>query len=163
MSSRQKGPDEIFCRSCGERIKEEAEICPECGVRNQGATPSSPELPFSSPGLTSPTHDPDQYETTVTDAWWYGIAGGVGLWVMVLILAGLIGTSTAGGFLTGVLALIAWASLPVATFFDIQYVRANSQWNPTTVLWLVAMLVWLVNIVAGAVYLYRRHEVLGVP
>lgn len=29
-----KKPDEVFCRSCGEPIKEEAEICPECGVRN---------------------------------------------------------------------------------------------------------------------------------
>jgi len=25
--------DEVFCTSCGETIKEQAEICPECGVR----------------------------------------------------------------------------------------------------------------------------------
>ncbi len=25
--------DEVYCTSCGEVIKEEAEICPECGVR----------------------------------------------------------------------------------------------------------------------------------
>lgn len=25
--------DEVFCTSCGESIKEEAEVCPECGVR----------------------------------------------------------------------------------------------------------------------------------
>jgi hypothetical protein len=25
--------DEVFCTSCGEIIKEEAEICPECGTR----------------------------------------------------------------------------------------------------------------------------------
>lgn len=31
---KQKGPGEIFCRSCGEAIKKEAELCPECGVRN---------------------------------------------------------------------------------------------------------------------------------
>jgi TM2 domain-containing membrane protein YozV len=30
---RQKGPDEMFCSSCGEIIKKEAEICPKCGVR----------------------------------------------------------------------------------------------------------------------------------
>ncbi|MCX2818252.1 hypothetical protein EGH25_02655 [Haladaptatus sp. F3-133] len=29
-----KQSDEVFCRSCGEPIKKEAEICPECGVRN---------------------------------------------------------------------------------------------------------------------------------
>jgi len=26
-------PDEAFCIECGERIKKRAEICPECGVR----------------------------------------------------------------------------------------------------------------------------------
>ncbi len=30
------GPDEQYCSSCGEIIKREAEICPECGVRNSG-------------------------------------------------------------------------------------------------------------------------------
>ena len=29
-----KGPDEMYCESCGEVIKKEAEICPHCGVRN---------------------------------------------------------------------------------------------------------------------------------
>lgn len=28
-----KGPDEVYCESCGEIIKKHAEICPECGVR----------------------------------------------------------------------------------------------------------------------------------
>src|SRR3989338_1001378 len=35
---RQKGTDEVFCRSCGEAIKKEAEICPHCGVRQRGST-----------------------------------------------------------------------------------------------------------------------------
>jgi TM2 domain-containing membrane protein YozV len=30
---RQKKDDEMFCSSCGEIIKKEAEICPKCGVR----------------------------------------------------------------------------------------------------------------------------------
>lgn len=32
---RSPGPDERYCSSCGEVIKREAEICPECGVRLQ--------------------------------------------------------------------------------------------------------------------------------
>lgn len=32
-SAPQKGADEVFCSSCGEVIKQEAEICPHCGVR----------------------------------------------------------------------------------------------------------------------------------
>jgi RNA polymerase subunit RPABC4/transcription elongation factor Spt4 len=30
-----KGPDEIYCSSCGAVIKKEAEICPKCGVRQK--------------------------------------------------------------------------------------------------------------------------------
>jgi len=30
------GPAEQYCSSCGAIIKREAEICPECGVRNRG-------------------------------------------------------------------------------------------------------------------------------
>jgi len=32
---RQKAADEVFCSSCGEIIKKEAEICPKCGVRQK--------------------------------------------------------------------------------------------------------------------------------
>lgn len=42
------GPDEVFCTSCGETIKEEAEVCPHCGVRQQqdnSTTAIETELP----------------------------------------------------------------------------------------------------------------------
>lgn len=29
------GPDEVYCTSCGGVIKAEAEVCPECGVRQK--------------------------------------------------------------------------------------------------------------------------------
>lgn len=34
-AEREKGADEMFCSSCGAIIKQEAEICPECGVRQK--------------------------------------------------------------------------------------------------------------------------------
>lgn len=37
MSNRVKGLDEVFCSSCGEIIKREAELCPKCGVRQRKA------------------------------------------------------------------------------------------------------------------------------
>lgn len=40
-SERTKATDEIFCRHCGEAIKERAELCPHCGVRNE-FQPGSP-------------------------------------------------------------------------------------------------------------------------
>lgn len=158
-NERTKGADEVFCRSCGEPIKKEAEICPNCGVRNEKDSSSSSQGSASSTISTS--HDPSQYETTVSDTWWYGVAGGTGLWVLVFILAGSAGDSL--GAFAGFLAFVAWIGLPLAAYFDMQYIRANAKWNPNTGLWVILLAVWLVNIVAGAVYLYRRHEVLGVP
>ncbi len=32
---KKKEHDEMFCSSCGETIKKEAEICPKCGVRQK--------------------------------------------------------------------------------------------------------------------------------
>jgi TM2 domain-containing membrane protein YozV len=37
---KQPGPNEQFCSSCGEVIKKDAEICPECGVRQSSGTGS---------------------------------------------------------------------------------------------------------------------------
>lgn len=31
----EPGPNEVYCSSCGEVIKKEAEVCPECGVKNK--------------------------------------------------------------------------------------------------------------------------------
>ena len=157
--SRQKSVDEIFCRSCGEPIKKEAEICPHCGVRNEKASTSSSQGATSS--TPSTTHDPSQYETTVSDTWWYGVAGGTALWVLAVFLAGAAGDSL--GAIAGFLVLAAWIGLPLAAYFDMQYIRANAEWNPNTILWVILLAVWFVNIVAGVVYLYRRHEVLGEP
>ncbi len=39
MTDKTKGPDEIFCESCGAAINIEADMCPKCGVR--GKLPST--------------------------------------------------------------------------------------------------------------------------
>ena len=159
MTVREKGPDEVFCRSCGEPIKRAAELCPNCGVRNQEAATGP------SGGSTSTArrpHDPAEYETTVSESWYLAVVAGVGLSVLGFLLF--------AGEPTGVLEDVAgfaflggWFLLPVGTYYDTKYVRANSRWNPETGLWVLLALVWFVNVVAGAVYLYRRHEALGVP
>jgi hypothetical protein len=47
MSSRQPDENEQYCRECGEIILTKAEVCPECGVRNERGAPS--------PGQSRPT------------------------------------------------------------------------------------------------------------
>lgn len=156
-TDRQKAPDEIFCRSCGEAIKKRADICPECGVRNDGL-PASAQV--ASRGSSPHVHDPSQYETSVSDSWWYGVAGGIALWAL---LVGLLGAGADLGTVGGLAMLVAWIGLPVAVYFDIQYVRANTNWSPNSAFWVLVLTIWLVNIIVGAIYLHRRHEVLGEP
>lgn len=38
MADEEAGEGEKYCSSCGEVIKKEAEICPECGVRQKPAS-----------------------------------------------------------------------------------------------------------------------------
>lgn len=38
MAEEEAGPDEQYCSSCGEVIKQEAEICPHCGVRQKSSS-----------------------------------------------------------------------------------------------------------------------------
>lgn len=51
-----------------------------------------------------------------------------------------------------------WVLLPVITYFDTEYVREWSTWNPHTWLWPVLSFVLVVNIPAGVVYLYKRRQ-----
>lgn len=60
MADQTAGVDEVHCFECGEIIKEKAEICPECGVRQHQsggtqsghatATSSQPQSGESQPG-----------------------------------------------------------------------------------------------------------------
>lgn len=141
------GPDTVACHSCGTEIRLTASVCHNCGADNE-------ERPGRS---LSVTHDPSAVETTVSDAWYYGVAAGTGLWVVGLLLSGQFDS------VAGFVLLAAWVGLPLSAYFDMQYVRANSQWNPSGLLWVVGLAMPLLNVVLGGVYLYWRHESLGVP
>jgi hypothetical protein len=176
---RRKAVDEMFCRNCGVRIKKAAELCPNCGVTNERPTASPSRPPESADHRTGSQsadqrtdsrssasgHDhsgqPRQYETSVSENWWYGVAGFSALWGFMLLVASV--APNALGALGGFLVLLAWVGLPVAAYYDMQYVRANSEWRPSQVLWVVLLAVWMVNLVVGAAYLYQRHENVGTP
>lgn len=160
----------IFCRSCGEEIMQRAEICPNCGVANShgdggpttssggaataGGTGSSTTAPRN--GATSDrsgAHDPADYSTTVSEHWRWGVAASLGCWILGMALPV---DSLAGMFL-----LVGWVLMPVSVYYDAQWLRANTTWNPRTALWAVGSAIWLLNIVVGLVYLVRRHGVVS--
>ena len=170
---RRKAVDELFCRNCGVRIKKAAERCPNCGVRNEmptaprrsrESTDQNQGTGGGSSGRSEPAGESGQhrqYRTSVSENWWYGVAACTGLWAFLLVLVTV--APNAGGALAGLLVLLAWVGLPVAAYYDMQYVRANSEWRPSQFLWVVLLAVWILNVVVGAAYLYQRHEKVGTP
>jgi|AntRauTorcE11898_2_1112593.scaffolds.fasta_scaffold12639_2 TM2 domain-containing membrane protein YozV len=40
----EKGPNQVYCRDCGSVISERAEICPDCGVRQQDPPSGASDL-----------------------------------------------------------------------------------------------------------------------
>ena len=152
MSRKKKAADEVFCTSCGDPVKKEAEICPNCGVPNEVGSGSSSATKAAGQSTTSTSpHDPSNYETTVSDTWWYGVGASVILWLIGFAMPE--GTTVAGFFF-----LIAWVLMPMSIYFDRQWLRATTSWEPNETAWVVLSVVPLINIVAGCVYLFRRHQ-----
>lgn len=148
--AREKGADEIFCRSCGEPIKAQAEICPHCGVRNQGAdrvSVSNTNNQQSRANTSDLSMDMGTSETIHTGL--IALQWGLGI---LLLLAG-IGSLTSGGsvvgwiisFIQGLLFLAIGALLippirekisieyPMSTFGKVRSVNQEFLQNPNEV------------------------------
>lgn len=179
--NRKKGPDEIFCRSCGVPIKEKAEICPNCGVANEyrelhhtgqhsqttnqwssrqtgGREAGQQQQPARDQSATPNRHPPPRSVehdpssfTTNTSEKWY-----YGVAVSVVLWVVGFGLPDAAG---GAFFLMAWVLMPVSIYYDQKWLRATTRWNPQLPLWVILSVIPLVNIVAGAVYLVRRYNV----
>lgn len=181
---KEKGPNEIYCRSCGEPIKKKAEMCPECGVPNEyskqqgrknniqqetyrrstNGTPSQRQqytqgveqsLTNAIDSLLSPEqseHNPSEYQTSVTGNWHYGVGASVILWITALFLSEIVSSISAIALLT------AWVLMPISIYYDREILRATTNWNPNLIGWIILSIVPLINIVAGAIYLFRRYN-----
>lgn len=168
-STNDRSHETIFCRSCGEEIIRQAEICPHCGVKNSladsnddtkvptsGRTGARSESAASanrnvSSSTASQVHDPSNYSTTVSENWQWGIAASVVLWALGMVLP-----ETNG--IAGLFLLVGWTFMPVSVYYDAQWLRANTMWNPSTALWVIGSVVPPINIVVGIVYLFRRYN-----
>jgi uncharacterized membrane protein/ribosomal protein L37E len=84
-SERQRNPDEVFCRHCGEAIKVRAAVCPHCGVRNEqydrsmGVTSGSTDGVGRSPNAANHTTGDTGLESNVAAALSYvlGFVSGI--------------------------------------------------------------------------------------
>lgn len=105
---------------------------------------------------------PKDYNPAVSDTWYYGIVssvliGGVAVSIGMPLSTIIPAVDPIFGFLT----MIAWIALPLSIYYDIQYVRANTTWNPITGLWLIGSILLPVNFFVGLFYLLRRRDSTG--
>jgi hypothetical protein len=156
----------MFCRSCGEAIKKKAEICPECGVRNEQSTSQDTVASNSQnterkstgsvsqqsdPAPKNASHNPSEYSTSVSENWHYGVGVSVAAWI--------VGFATPeGSAIGGFLFLIGWILMPVSIYYDHQWVQSTRKWNPDRKLWIILSIIPLVNIIAGGAYLFQRYD-----
>lgn len=107
---------------------------------------------------TDPEPDSPEQSLVVTPSanWYYGILTG-------LVFAALSGLLWWGGFGTvgpaGV--LLGWLLLPIATYVDVQYVRAETDWNPITGWWLLGVILLPLAVVVVPLYVLKRSLVTG--
>lgn len=163
--TRKKAHDEQFCRSCGNIIKKKAEICPECGVRNERTTSQDTVVSNqqssesqstgsvtqqSATNVKSEPHDPSQYSTSVSENWNYGVGASIIAWIIGFI-------PPEGSPIAGLFFLIGWILMPVSIHYDRQWVQSTMNWQPNHSLWIVLSIIPIINIVAGGVYLFQRY------
>lgn len=143
------------CRGCGESLEAEAAVCEHCGRRNALAAIDDLELVIET---EADRHDPEAFETAVSDRWWYGVIGGALAASVPFLL-------DPGGLSVGVraLAIVLWiAGAAVAMYSlvkDRQYVRATYPWYPSLA-WLSFL--WLpgISTVNALAYLAKRWWVM---
>ena len=110
MSTNTKAADEKYCSTCGEIIKKQAELCPECGVRQKEPTlQDQPE----------PGDEPSSEKDRVTAGILALVLGGLGAHKFYL-----------GKYLQGILYItFVWTFIPVilALIEGIQYLRKSDE------------------------------------
>jgi hypothetical protein len=95
--------------------------------------------------------------TTSTSPYWkYILLAGTLVWTLLTLMVVTVGAVDLPSAVDlGILVI--WALFPVATYFDVSYVRANSTWDPNWGRWVVANAIPYLNAATGAYYVYKRH------
>ena len=143
MSSETK-----YCKDCGSEIARKAEICPECGVRQESVGLG---------GSGDEEIDGGEYWRKVKGAFGIGIASTFLGWM--LVSAGLGGGSagTAGlGMLIALVGVILWLAWAYFIYKDASYVQQQAQWSPSPGLFgfgslFIAFIGWY--------YMFKRYSV----
>jgi hypothetical protein len=100
---------------------------------------------------------PERSPTERSSRWVWGVVAGLTAWVAIWLFMDQIDLLVDVG---GVI-IVTWLLLPVLTYFDLRYVREAGDWQPNRIVWPALAAIWLINVPAGLLYLYRRTRSLG--
>ena len=172
-------------------IKAEAEICPNCSVRNTDAPQSRGGTANRGTGTT--------YGPRRSKNWWVGIVVSALFWAFIGAFSysalsslatgpslGAIGSILGASLLEGVFRLGVWVLFPLSMYFDTDYVTEQSNWNPSGAMYaaiggvlpiihivffgiglfttaVFALVAPLLGVATCVHYLKQRRQLLGTP
>ena len=108
----------------------------------------------------------DAQDTPVSDKWWWLVAIQPA-WFLLVLTVFLIETSIDAHLFRGVvypIQLVGFVTLPLAPIgvhYDRKYVAAVADWRPSIAYYLT--FASLVGVLLAAIYVYERHQHVGVP
>lgn len=102
----------------------------------------------------SPVKKTVQGELSVPDTKWRkGVMAATGGWIITLF-----GINVLPDVLGGFLVLFSWFLLPISLYKDIGEVQNYVDWPKHKWLYIIISLIWIIAIVPGFVYLWKRHN-----
>lgn len=102
----------------------------------------------------------------VSDKWWILVAVQP-VWFLLLLVVGLVSTAMQTAIFSDIaypmvlVGIVLLLLCPVGVHFDRKYVAAVSDWRPSLAYYLTFASV--VGALLAAIYVYERHEYVGVP
>lgn len=105
-------------------------------------------------------------QAPVSDKWWVLVAVSP-VWFLCLLALSLLSTALRSPIFSGItypmvlVGLLLLALCPVGVHFDRKYVAAVADWRPSLAYYLTFAA--MVGVLLAALYVYERHERVGVP
>jgi hypothetical protein len=156
------GTKTVFCHSCGEEIKKNAEVCPECGVANKHKPSAANDSTITDTNkikITAPdeptTTGPDEQEQSETGTYTKASLSKSFYLAVFAVGCGLLWMLTAAG---SKFFLVSWFLIPVMVYNDAEYVQKTASWNPSKYVWAFLTLYPVLNIFVGLIYLVKRYS-----
>lgn len=92
--------------------------------------------------------------------WWYGVAAATLIWALGFLVLGVPSDPSPAveraSDPVAVASLVVWLAMPACIYLDQRGSGDDLAWDPSTGAWMLASLIWFLNVVVGTAYCFRR-------